>query len=241
MRHADAGAGRRPSSRSSGPSPALMRGPSLAARGTPTAASWHAHLNGGPARCPRARPVIADIPERHAHAGAARIDLGSEEARELGDRVALGRRERRPHRGMVEVAGQRPACARDAAGRGRGELPPDRAPARRERRPLRRGPEPRDRRAARAGLDRHTRGGIGGGVGGEDQHPSGRGPAPPRDAEPVAGAKPQPPPRRPRHPPPAPPPPPPPPPPHPPHPNHEPPRRTSTPPARTPAPPPPPP
>src|SRR5260370_10783367 len=192
MRHADAGAGRRPSSRSSGPSPALMRGPSLAARGTPTAASWHAHLNGGPARCPRARPVIADIPERHAHAGAARIDLGSEEARELGDRVALGRRERRPHRGMFEVAGQRPAWTRDAISRGREELPPERAPDKRERRPLRRGPEPRDRRAARAVLDRHTRGGIGGGVGGEDQHPSGRGPAPPRDAKPVAGASPPP-------------------------------------------------
>src|SRR5229473_565937 len=187
MRYAAASAGTRPSSRSSGPSPALMRGPSLAARRTPTAASWHAHLNGGPARCPRARPVIADIPERHAHAEATRIDLGSEEARELGDRVALGRRERRPHRGLVEVAGQRPAWTRDAVSRGREELPPERAPDKRERRPLRRGPEPRDRRAARAVLDRHTRGGIGGGVGGEDQHPSGRGPAPPRDAEPVAG------------------------------------------------------
>src|SRR5260370_32329260 len=135
MRYAAESAGTRPSSRSSGRSPAFTGGPPLAGRGTPAAASSHAHLNGGPAGCSRSRPVIADIPEGHAHAAAARIDLGSEEARELGDRVALGRRQRRPHGEMVEVAGKRPARTRDAGGRGREELPVEGEPDDGKRRP----------------------------------------------------------------------------------------------------------
>src|SRR5439155_216916 len=90
-------------------------------------------LHRGPAAGARPGRVVTHIPQRHLHAAVAGIDRRREKPRELRDRVALGRRQRRAHRGMIEVPGDSPPVPRDAVGRSGECLPAERTPDHRER------------------------------------------------------------------------------------------------------------
>src|SRR5438093_1604229 len=143
-------------------------------------------LHRGPAAGARPGRVVTHIPQRHLHAAVAGIDRRREKPRELRDRVALGRRQRRAHRGMIEVPGDSPPVPRDAVGRSGECLPAERTPDHRERRPAGVGSEPSCRGGPRLRLGHDARPGARGGVDTQHEQPVRRGAAPACYAEPVA-------------------------------------------------------
>src|SRR5438552_1931978 len=94
---------------------------------------------GRPPRSPAG--VVARVAQHHTQA-AARVDVRRQKARELCDRTALRRRQRRPHRRMPEVARGRPIVARHGIRAGTDRLPAKRASHHGEGRPLGRRAEP---------------------------------------------------------------------------------------------------